>query len=49
MHYAHHYTLSFSYFGHLLNKYILLTDAIFIWLLQVLKKDGIYRGYTCFL
>ena len=27
----------------------LLTDAIFISILQVLKKGGIYREYTCFL
>ena len=27
----------------------LLIDAIFIWILQLLKHDGIYRDYTCFL
>ena len=27
----------------------LLTDAIFIWILQLLKNDGIYRDFTCFL
>ena len=27
----------------------LLTDAIYIWILQVLKKGGVYREYACFL
>ena len=38
-----------SHGGHLTNAMYLLTYAIFISILQVLKKGGIYREYTCFL
>ena len=31
------------------NTYMYYPMRYFIWILQVLKKDGIYREYTCFL
>ena len=47
----HYVELKYHIFNMFLSsyKFILLTDAIFIWILQVMKNGGIYREYTCFL